>query len=123
MQILYFDDCPNWAHTLTTVERIAGELGIDVEISTVRVPNSGAAMRLRFLGSSTVRVDGRDVEPGAARRSDYAFACRVYQTSAGPAGPRSAGFARHLASNSRMQSSRSDPPFRRIVPQRLPAAL
>ncbi len=78
--------CPNWRHTLATVERVAAELGIDDEISPVRVPDPDAAQRLRFLGSPTVRVDGRDIEPGAAGRTDYALACCVYRTSGGPGG-------------------------------------
>jgi hypothetical protein len=40
-------------------------------------------LRLRFLGSPTVRVDGRDVEPGADERDEFALACRVYRTQDG----------------------------------------
>jgi hypothetical protein len=38
----------------------------------------------RFLGSPTVRVDGRDIEPGAAGRTTYAYACRTYGDAAAP---------------------------------------
>jgi hypothetical protein len=31
-------------------------------------------------------VDGRDIEPGADERSDYALACRVYRTADGVSG-------------------------------------
>jgi len=41
------------------------------------------AVRERFLGSPTVRVDGIDVEPGAGRRSAFAVSCRLYRTPAG----------------------------------------
>jgi hypothetical protein len=44
------------------------------------VRDPGAAAQLRFLGSPTVRVDGRDVEPGAEERRDFVFSCRVYRT-------------------------------------------
>lgn len=43
-------------------------------------------MRLRFLGSPTVRVEGRDVEPGAEVRTDFALSCRVFRTEGGAAG-------------------------------------
>jgi hypothetical protein len=33
-----------------------------------------------------VRIDGRDVEPGADQRHEFTFACRVYQTEEGIAG-------------------------------------
>jgi len=55
-------------------------------VRLVRVPDLEAAERLRFLGSPTVRVDGRDVEPGADRRTDFVLACRLYVTPDGCSG-------------------------------------
>lgn len=49
----------------------------------VDVPDLETARRLRFLGSPTVRVDGRDVEPGADERSDYVLSCRIFRTEEG----------------------------------------
>ncbi len=86
VEILYFDDCPNWPPVATTVDRLARELGVAVDVRLVRVAGADEANRLRFLGSPTVRVDGRDIEPGAGERSDFALACRVYRTDAGLAG-------------------------------------
>ena len=40
-------------------------------------------MREHFLGSPTVRVDGRDVEPGAEQRQDFGMKCRLYATPDG----------------------------------------
>ena len=34
----------------------------------------------RLLGSPSVRVGGRDVEPGADERESFIFACRIYRT-------------------------------------------
>lgn len=42
--------------------------------------------RLRFLGSPSLRVNGRDVEPGADERETFVFACRVYRTPVGFSG-------------------------------------
>jgi hypothetical protein len=50
------------------------------------VPDAEGAVVERFLGSPTIRVAGRRVEPGADERRDYAFACRVYRTRCGFAG-------------------------------------
>ena len=41
---------------------------------------------MRFLGSPTVRVNGRDVEPGADDRDDYVFSCRIYRNQGGVSG-------------------------------------
>ncbi len=86
VEILYFDDCPNWPPAATAVDRLARELEVAADIRLVRVAGEDEALRLRFLGSPTVRVDGRDVEPGAEARRDFALACRVYRTEEGFAG-------------------------------------
>ena len=85
-EILYFADCPNWPPVATAVDRLARELGVAVDVRLVRVASEDEALRLRFLGSPTVRLDGRDVEPGAGERRDFALACRVYRTEEGFAG-------------------------------------
>ena len=86
VEILYFDDCPNWSTAASAVDQAARELGVAVEIRLVRVASEAEATRLRFLGSPTVRVDGRDVEPGAEERRAFALACRIYRTEEGFAG-------------------------------------
>ncbi len=86
VEILYFDGCPNHEGAVALVERVAGELGLEPEIHLVNVPDPEATERLRFLGSPTVRVAGRDVEPEADERSDYVFSCRVYRAERGFAG-------------------------------------
>jgi hypothetical protein len=68
------------------VEWIAAELRVDPEVEMVEVPDPETATELRFLGSPTVRVNGRDVEPEAEDRHDFALSCRVYQTDQGVSG-------------------------------------
>ena len=86
VEILYFDGCPNHEPAVALVERIDRELGTDAELRLVNVPDQEAATRLRFLGSPTIRVDGVDVDPLTAQRSDYALSCRIFTTDHGPAG-------------------------------------
>ena len=64
VEILYFQGCPNHEGALALVEKVAAELGIEAEIRLIDVPNTKSANRLRFLGSPTVRIGERDVEPG-----------------------------------------------------------
>ena len=94
VEILYFDGCPNHSKVHSLVERVAGELGMEPRVRLVNVPDADAAERLRFLGSPTVRVDGRDVEPDAERRSDFALSCRVYRTERGVSGEPAEGWIR-----------------------------
>jgi hypothetical protein len=86
VELLYFEGCPQWQQTRGLVERVASELQVDVDLRPVEVADPETAVKLRFLGSPTVRVDGRDVEPGAEDRRGYVFACRVYRSEAGVSG-------------------------------------
>jgi hypothetical protein len=52
----------------------------------VEVKTPEAAEELRFLGSPTIRVAGKDVEPGADERAEVQYACRLYRTPAGFSG-------------------------------------
>ena len=86
VEVLYFHGCPNHQATIALVERVSSELGLDPEIRLVNVPDQEEAQRLRFLGSPTIRVGGRDVDPDADERTDYALSCRVFRTGAGIVG-------------------------------------
>lgn len=83
VQILTFDGCPNRSGAIELVDRVLAETGIAASVEVVDVPDPESAAALRFLGSPTIRVDGKDVEPGASERWDFALACRVYKTDAG----------------------------------------
>lgn len=86
VEILYFEDCPNHEEARTIVERVAADLCIEPRFQIVEVVDAEVAKRLRFLGSPTVRVDGRDVEPGAEGRTEYALSCRIYRSEHGFSG-------------------------------------
>lgn len=83
IEVLAFDGCPNTEPTIALVHRLINEMQLDVEVRRVEVPDAETAAAQRFLGSPSIRVNGRDVEPGADARLDYAFSCRVYRTEDG----------------------------------------
>ena len=94
VEILSFEGRPNHLGAIALVERLSGEIGLDPEIRVLDVPDQEAAQRLRFLGSPTIRVGGRDVDPRAEERSDYALSCRVFRTERGIAGQLDARWVR-----------------------------
>ena len=98
VEILYFDGCPNHEPAHELVEQVAAELGLQTEIELVEVADAETATRVRFLGSPSVRVDGRDVEPGADERSDFVLSCRVYRSERGLAGRPEADWIRSALS-------------------------
>jgi hypothetical protein len=86
VELLYFDGCPNYGEARASIERIAAEDHVMIDLRLVEVTTPEVAEAMRFLGSPSVRVNGRDVEPGADDRDTFVIACRVYQTEAGIGG-------------------------------------
>jgi hypothetical protein len=76
VEILYFEGCPSHERLLPTVQRLAERAG--AELRQRRIETAEEAEGERFLGSPTVRVDGRDIEPGAEHRTDFGLRCRLY---------------------------------------------
>jgi hypothetical protein len=83
IELLYFDGCPNHDALAPHLRELLVEAGIDATIELRSVETVEDAERERFLGSPTIRVDGRDVDPGAAAREDYGLKCRLYATDQG----------------------------------------
>jgi hypothetical protein len=100
VEILYFDGCPNHEPARALVEQVAAQLGLQPHIELVEVADAEAATRLCFLGSPSIRVDGRDVEPGAEERSDFVLSCRVYRSEQGFVGQPVADWIRDALSDS-----------------------
>lgn len=84
IEVLYFRGCPNSRATIDLVRRTAVTHGVRSPIETVEVGSLADAVRLRFLGSPTVRVNGVDVDPAARGRSDFGMVCRLYGSSGVP---------------------------------------
>jgi hypothetical protein len=85
IEILYFDGCPNHERLVERLPALLDRAGITSR-PIPREITAQDAEREQFLGSPTLRIDGRDVEPGAADRTDYGLKCRIYHTSEGLTG-------------------------------------
>ena len=83
VEVLYFDGCPNHEALVPHLEELLRVAQLPARIALRRIADDEAARRDRFLGSPTVRVDGRDVEPGAEERGDFGLKCRLYRVPSG----------------------------------------
>jgi hypothetical protein len=104
IDVLYVQGCPNYPGALALVERVRAELDVDAELRTTLIVDQAAAEQARFPGSPTVRVDGRDVEPGSEPATEYTVACRLYRLEHRFAGQPKEGWVREAllrAANSR----------------------
>lgn len=78
IEVLVSKGCPNVEATLAQVRTAIAATNATSDVKVVDVENDEAAVRLRFLGSPTVRIDGIDVDASARGRHDYGLQCRVY---------------------------------------------
>ena len=77
IEVLFFDGCPNHEPTMNLAREVLSELGLEAEIREVPVETPEDDETHRFVGSPTVRVNGRDIEPDARQRTDLAVSCRM----------------------------------------------
>ena len=79
IEVIAREDCPNRGMALIVVERVVDETGIPAAIEVVEVESDEDAETYRALGSPTVLVDGRDVDPDPTL-FDYSADDRIYRT-------------------------------------------
>jgi hypothetical protein len=68
------------------LEEALAKHGIDAPIEMREVRSDEEAEALRFPGSPTIRIDGRDVDPAGATARP-ALTCRIYYRPDGRASP------------------------------------
>jgi hypothetical protein len=83
VELLWFSDCANHPAARTMLEAVIADAAPGTPIRDVDATDPATAARVRFPGSPTIRVDGRDVDPGFVDPGDYTPRCRLYRTSDG----------------------------------------
>jgi hypothetical protein len=81
IEILYVPGCPNYLPAVEQVERVLSSESLQAEIRSIAVRTDAEASELMFPGSSTIRVNGEDVEPHPT--SAPSLACRLYENRSG----------------------------------------
>jgi hypothetical protein len=85
IEVLYFKGCPNGEQAVRLAHRVASEEGSDIDVVETLVTEADVEVH-RFLGSPSIRVDGRDVDPAANQDVGYHYGCRIYETRSGRVG-------------------------------------
>lgn len=63
VEVLYYPDCPSHEAALERLTEALAEAGWPPEVAVSRVETQAQAEALGFIGSPTIRVDGRDIDP------------------------------------------------------------
>ena len=86
IELLYFEECPNYRLALDHLRDLLHAQGLPDAVELVRVEDDEDALRHRFYGSPTIRVDGQDVA-SPPTGAVPALACRVYRVPDGRMSP------------------------------------
>lgn len=83
VELLWFQGCANHPAARQMLAEVIAEVAPDSAINDVDATDPAIAERLRFPGSPTIRVNGRDIDPAYTDPGDYTPRCRLYRTDAG----------------------------------------
>jgi len=87
IELLWWKECPSWERALEMLREALEEAGLDPDSIEVReIDTEESAEREEFVGSPTIRVDGRDVQP-PVDGEPTGLACRVYRRRDGRTSP------------------------------------
>jgi hypothetical protein len=86
VELLWWSGCPSTSHALEDLRTALGEAGLDPEAIEIRqVETDEQAREEDFVGSPTIRINGRDVEE---RSGEWpGLTCRVYRLRDGRSSP------------------------------------
>lgn len=86
VELLYFAGCPSHVQYLPHLRQLLARHSRPTVLVEREIADEATAVRERFLGSPTVRVDGVDIDPGATHRTSYGLQCRLYRNPDGLTG-------------------------------------
>lgn len=80
IQLLYFSGCPNLEYARKNLFEAVEKTRIKhYHIEEIEVRTEEEALRYKFPGSPTVRINGVDVDPSYIDNGKYGLVCRMYK--------------------------------------------
>jgi glutaredoxin len=87
VELLYWPGCPSHPRALADLREAMSELGLDPAVVNVRqVDSEEQAREEGFIGSPTIRIDGRDIQP-PPEGEPTGLTCRIYHRRDGRVSP------------------------------------
>lgn len=88
VELLYWPECPSHARALAQLREAMGAAGLPAsEIDVRAIASEADAAAEHFLGSPTIRINGRDIQPAADDEEPYGLRCRIYRRRDGRISP------------------------------------
>ncbi|HEY5649699.1 MAG TPA: DUF2703 domain-containing protein [Nitrospiria bacterium] len=83
IDFLFWKECPSYPKALERLQKVLNDRGLQAEIRHVEVKSEEDAVKWRFTGSPTIRINGRDIDPKMSGDQPYRLTCRVYYNPEG----------------------------------------
>jgi hypothetical protein len=83
VEFLWFAGCPNHEPARRLLDEVIAEVAPGMPVESIDAGDPQVAAALRFPGSPTIRVDGRDIVPGFEDPGDYTPRCRMFPSPDG----------------------------------------
>ncbi|HKW61535.1 MAG TPA: DUF2703 domain-containing protein [Candidatus Acidoferrum sp.] len=81
VEVLYVAKCPSHPAAVRLVNDVLAAEGAAADVHEVLVRDDEMARELKFVGSPTIRVNGRDVAGETEATESFALSCRLYPGS------------------------------------------
>jgi Domain of unknown function (DUF2703) len=81
VEVFYVAECPSHAAAVKLVNDALAAEGVAAEIHEVLVRDEEMASELRFTGSPTIRINGKDVAGESQNPPGFGLNCRLYPGS------------------------------------------
>ena len=78
VEVLYVSDCPSHPAAVKLVKDVLAAAGVATDVHEVLVRDEVMAGELKFVGSPTIRINGRDVAGESEMAKNFALCCRLY---------------------------------------------
>lgn len=78
IEVLYVADCPSRSAAVELVQDVLMAQGVVAEVREVLITDLEMADLLKFPGSPTIRINGRDVAGNPSEGQTFALSCRLY---------------------------------------------
>lgn len=69
--VFHTEGCQSTPAAIQAIESMAAQTGVSVHLRAVLIDSVEDAIHHRFLGSPTIQVNGRDIDPSARRLETY----------------------------------------------------
>ena len=78
VEIFYISGCPHHQLVADRIREVLQQEEASADLVEIEVKDAITAQEVGFLGSPTIRVDGRDVELAARTGRSFGMSCRTY---------------------------------------------